>query len=239
MALFPCSISCFKRGWEPLRSVAAVHTALAYFNRVQSSSAGGSHHVIPLSHDCAVMQYLEDHVTARSMVARRHNLHVCLHNLHTELTASVRRPPDDELILASAAATLAQHRQLSDRVPAHALRSSIEEDSCSLQDFMQKKRKFAETLGTNAMHAWILGIGDRHLENLMYDRATGCLVDIDVGPPHPAPPPAAPPPARLTRVMVAVGGTLDIDVGPPHPAPPPAAPPLARLTRLLFAVAGD
>ncbi|CAG9135256.1 unnamed protein product [Plutella xylostella] len=136
---------------EPLRSVAAVHTALAYFNRVQTCTAGGSHHVIPLSADCAVMQYLEDHVTVRSMVAKKYNLN--------EITASVRRPPDDELILASAAATLAQHRQLSDRVPAHALRSSIEEDSGSLQDFLQKKRKFAETLGSNAIYAWILEPG--------------------------------------------------------------------------------
>ncbi|XP_048485683.1 uncharacterized protein LOC125490468 [Plutella xylostella] len=80
----PCTISVLcsdgrtrrflvKRG-EPLRSVAAVHTALAYFNRVQTSTAGGSHHVIPLSEDCAVMQYLEDHVTVRSMVAKKYNL---------------------------------------------------------------------------------------------------------------------------------------------------------------------
>ncbi|CAH2101011.1 unnamed protein product [Euphydryas editha] len=112
------------------------------------------------------------------------------------------RSKDSELILSPAGA-LRHFRALCASVPASALRSAIEEHSACIRDFITRKKNFLETVSSMTMFSYLCGVGDRHLENIMYSLKDGRALPVDLD--------AILkygvnelPPARLTRNILAV-----------------------------------
>ncbi|KAF8935223.1 hypothetical protein BGZ52_000691 [Haplosporangium bisporale] len=61
------------------------------------------------------------------------------------------------------------------------LRQSIARLAASPEAFLMLRSEFAKSLAAINVCSYILGIGDRHLENFLLDMSTGCLIPIDFG----------------------------------------------------------
>ncbi|KAG0339299.1 hypothetical protein BG004_006877 [Podila humilis] len=61
------------------------------------------------------------------------------------------------------------------------LRHSISRLAASPEAFLKLRSEFAKSLAAINICSYILGIGDRHLENFLLDMSTGCLIPIDFG----------------------------------------------------------
>ncbi|XP_063371632.1 uncharacterized protein LOC134659854 [Cydia amplana] len=153
------------------------------------ASRGSSYSVTLLDEESAMIEFLEGHERLRTMIATTCNLDV----LH-----GVSRPADGRLA-ESPAASIQAHEQLCAKVPANALRSAMEQTSSCVQDFIWKKRNFTDSLADMTLLTWLLGLGDRHLQNIMCSRA-GAVRAVDFGDVWRR----SELPARLTRNLLAV-----------------------------------
>ncbi|KAJ0170066.1 hypothetical protein K1T71_014672 [Dendrolimus kikuchii] len=151
------------------------------------------YNVTPLSEDCGLIEYLEDHERVRSLISG-----VC------ELKIDFKRTSDTELILTPIRELVRLHDRNCSKIPSYALRSAIEKNSANTEDFIAKKKNFLSTLATMTVLNWVLGVGDRHLENIMYSKADGGLVCIDWAYMFKYGAGYEPAPARLTRNLLAV-----------------------------------
>ncbi|KAG0234361.1 hypothetical protein BGX31_004586 [Mortierella sp. GBA43] len=61
------------------------------------------------------------------------------------------------------------------------LRQSIARLAASPEAFLMLRSEFANSLAAINICSYILGIGDRHLENFLLDMSNGCLIPIDFG----------------------------------------------------------
>ncbi|KAF9135211.1 hypothetical protein BGW39_004143 [Mortierella sp. 14UC] len=61
------------------------------------------------------------------------------------------------------------------------LRQSIARLAASPEAFLMLRSEFAKSLAAVNICSYILGIGDRHLENFLVNLSTGCLIPIDFG----------------------------------------------------------
>ncbi|KAG0357941.1 hypothetical protein BG005_002930 [Podila minutissima] len=61
------------------------------------------------------------------------------------------------------------------------LRQSIARLAASPEAFLMLRSEFAKSLAAINVCSYVLGIGDRHLENFLLDMSTGCLIPIDFG----------------------------------------------------------
>lgn len=61
------------------------------------------------------------------------------------------------------------------------LRHSIARLAASPEAFLMLRSEFAKSLAAINVCSYVLGIGDRHLENFLLDMSTGCLIPIDFG----------------------------------------------------------
>ncbi|KAM3955110.1 uncharacterized protein ACR2FA_011026, partial [Aphomia sociella] len=173
---------------ESLRTDAAAHRIF----RLLRSYHIRTYTVTPLCEDSGLIEFLEDHKSMHSLISSKCDL--------DNVKMSLPRAADHELILGS---SVEQYQQFAAKVPAYLLRSVLEEHSSSLQDFIAKKRRFQDTLASATVHAWILGLGDRHLDNVLCSTVDGAVCCVDWG--------AALqygtrelPAARLTRNILAV-----------------------------------
>jgi len=66
-------------------------------------------------------------------------------------------------------------------LPQDLLRNALEGISSSSEAFMQLKSKFIIQLGALSVAGYICGIGDRHLENYLFNYSNGDIVAIDFG----------------------------------------------------------
>lgn len=66
-------------------------------------------------------------------------------------------------------------------MPADVLRNVFYQMSASPECFFTLRNNFASSLATMGIANWILGIGDRHLSNLLISKNTGRIVGIDFG----------------------------------------------------------
>lgn len=67
------------------------------------------------------------------------------------------------------------------KLPVGILRNALFTISSSPESFFVLRNNFAASLATMCIANWILGIGDRHLNNLLINKKNGKMVGIDFG----------------------------------------------------------
>lgn len=72
-------------------------------------------------------------------------------------------------------------QQWIDMIPKHLLRNALVERCNSMNQFYSLREQFSESIASNSICGYLLGLGDRHLENFLVDHKTGELVAIDFG----------------------------------------------------------
>lgn len=70
---------------------------------------------------------------------------------------------------------------IASKIPNDILRKALYTMSSSPECFFMLRNNFASSLATMCIGNWILGIGDRHLSNLLISKKTGKIVGIDFG----------------------------------------------------------
>ncbi|CAH0599403.1 unnamed protein product [Chrysodeixis includens] len=182
-----CSRRYLVKSGESLYRDAAIQRVAAMLPSVAASSHVVSYHVTPLGEESAIIEYLEDHVRLRDLMQKQFDIN----------NIGIPRAANEALILAPSLA-LEQYHAMCDKVPSHILRSAIELDSSCVSEFIIKKQTFANTLASMTILNWLFDIGDRHLQNVLYNSRGGALCGVDLAATH------ATPPARLTRCLLAV-----------------------------------
>ena len=74
-----------------------------------------------------------------------------------------------------------QRKKLTSNLPADRLKSVLVGLARSPNSFVTLRRKFVCTYVSMCLCHWILGVGDRHLNNYLLDTRTGELIGIDFG----------------------------------------------------------
>eukprot|EP00613_Pedinella_sp_CCMP2098_P008902 CAMPEP_0171675344 /NCGR_PEP_ID=MMETSP0990-20121206/53761_1 /TAXON_ID=483369 /ORGANISM="non described non described, Strain CCMP2098" /LENGTH=175 /DNA_ID=CAMNT_0012261271 /DNA_START=131 /DNA_END=654 /DNA_ORIENTATION=+ len=73
------------------------------------------------------------------------------------------------------------HRKLGEGVPKGLLERELWLSSVSPSEWFAKQSKFAGSLSVMSVLGSVLGLGDRHLDNLLMDFSSGQVVHIDYG----------------------------------------------------------
>lgn len=68
---------------------------------------------------------------------------------------------------------------LTKKMPSFILRNTLLSMSSNAADFFILRRNFVCSLSTMNMTNWILGIGDRHLSNILLNSQNGKLMSVD------------------------------------------------------------
>uniref|UniRef100_A0A182RWW4 non-specific serine/threonine protein kinase n=1 Tax=Anopheles funestus TaxID=62324 RepID=A0A182RWW4_ANOFN len=71
--------------------------------------------------------------------------------------------------------------ELVQKIRSCTLKRALYDMAASPESFYRLRMNFAKSLATMNVTCWALGIGDRHLSNILLERATGILVGVDFG----------------------------------------------------------
>uniref|UniRef100_A0A182N6I2 DNA-dependent protein kinase catalytic subunit n=1 Tax=Anopheles dirus TaxID=7168 RepID=A0A182N6I2_9DIPT len=71
--------------------------------------------------------------------------------------------------------------ELAQTIRENTLQRALYDMAASPESFYRLRMNFAKSLATMNVTCWALGIGDRHLSNIVLERATGRLVGVDFG----------------------------------------------------------
>ncbi|XP_013143966.1 PREDICTED: uncharacterized protein LOC106107610 isoform X2 [Papilio polytes] len=157
-----------------------------------------------LSEDSGLIEFLEDHVRVRALIANKYDI------------KGIESTLGEKLIQDTREHSISQYKKMCSKIPAHAFRSVMELNSSGFQDFIMKKQNYEESLAAMTYATSLLGLKDRHLENILYKvhgdeggrggggrgGCGGCVLAVDWNSAlrhdqH------EPPPARLTRCLLA------------------------------------
>jgi DNA-dependent protein kinase catalytic subunit len=72
-------------------------------------------------------------------------------------------------------------RRMTTQLPADLLRRRLISMSSDSAVFLAVRNEYVRSLAASSIFGYLLGLGDRHLENILLDTRTGGLVHIDFG----------------------------------------------------------
>ncbi|XP_063698060.1 DNA-dependent protein kinase catalytic subunit-like [Culicoides brevitarsis] len=72
-------------------------------------------------------------------------------------------------------------RKIIEKVPRNLLKNSLLDYASNYEKYYALKANFVRSLASMAVSHWILGIGDRHLSNILIDTKSFTLIGIDFG----------------------------------------------------------
>jgi len=77
--------------------------------------------------------------------------------------------------------TRRQFERISGMLPSDLIRRRLERVSRNAESFLEIRQSLARSIGASCIATYLLGIGDRHLENILFCEGDGMLCHIDFG----------------------------------------------------------
>ncbi|CAO1620752.1 unnamed protein product [Jaminaea pallidilutea] len=133
--------------------------------------------VIPLSHDTAMLGWVENTDTLHVLIKEYREQHKILLNIEHRLMLQMA-PDYDNLTLMQKVEVF---EYALDNTPGQDLYRILWLKSNSSEAWLERRTTYTRSLGTSSVAGYILGLGDRHPSNLLLDRVTGHVIHIDFG----------------------------------------------------------
>ena len=73
------------------------------------------------------------------------------------------------------------HDKMNNVLPDNFIRKKLLKMSQGPESFITLRTEFSKSLAVSNLFGYVLGLGDRHLENLLMDERTGGIIQIDFG----------------------------------------------------------
>ncbi|XP_054564392.1 DNA-dependent protein kinase catalytic subunit isoform X1 [Eptesicus fuscus] len=191
------------KGGEDLRQDQRIEQLFEVMNVILSRNAACSqrnmqlqtYHVIPMTSRLGLIEWIENTFTLKELL---------LSNMSQEekaaYTSDPRAPPFEYrdwlaktsgkrgagayMLMykrASRTETVTSFRKRESKVPAALLKRAFLKMSTGPEAFLALRSHFASSHALMCVSHWILGIGDRHLNNFMVNMETGGVIGIDFG----------------------------------------------------------
>ncbi|KAJ1773772.1 hypothetical protein EV179_000091 [Coemansia sp. RSA 487] len=146
-----------------------------------SSSSGmrvRTYQVVPLTKRCGVLQWVDDTVPLgnwfreseekyRPEAPAMAQLRNIVHNVHKDKTATAHQKVE---VFESVC-----------RMAPPVFRFFFYEYFYDSQSWFERREVYIRSAAVSSIAGWVLGIGDRHLQNILMDRSTAEVVHIDLG----------------------------------------------------------
>uniref|UniRef100_A0A452TWI8 DNA-dependent protein kinase catalytic subunit n=1 Tax=Ursus maritimus TaxID=29073 RepID=A0A452TWI8_URSMA len=187
------------KGGEDLRQDQRIEQLFEVMNVVLSQDTACSqrnmqlktYHVIPMTSRLGLIEWIENTFTLKDFL---------LNNMSREekaaYTSDPKAPPCEyrdwltkisgkydvsAYMSASRSETVTSFRRRESKVPADLLKRAFLKMSTGPEAFLALRSHFASSHALMCISHWILGIGDRHLNNFMVSMETGGMIGIDFG----------------------------------------------------------
>ena len=158
--------------------------------------------VIPMTSEVGIMEWVGDTVTIKAIVSEEMTLDPGFCNQNQEFFQS---DPKDITRLSASQIRYdwiqgheapkyhkmfreknekngrATHEKISQLIPEDFIRRRLLKIAVGPEAFITLRAEYVKTLAISSLFGYILGLGDRHLENLLLDVKTGAIVQIDFG----------------------------------------------------------
>ncbi|KAF9550371.1 Serine/threonine-protein kinase smg1 [Mortierella hygrophila] len=158
--------------------------------------------VVPLSDNSGMIQWVESTVSIFAIIAKwQHREQMCARWMNDDSsTAPLQAPPRaTELYNEKAMSALKKaglpsnhprrnwpksilldlYHEMASETPADLLEREIWASSPTPAEWWKKSVRFARSTAVMSMIGYVIGLGDRHLDNILIDITTGDLVHID------------------------------------------------------------
>ncbi|KAJ2713778.1 hypothetical protein H4R19_002079 [Coemansia spiralis] len=208
------------KGKDDMRQDAVIEQLFHVINRFMRGQPGTplasglrvrTYQVVPLTKRCGVLQWVDDTVTLgnwfrasdkkyRPSAPTMSQLRIMVHDVHKEKAATV----EDKLAVYERVCSVAPP----------IFRFFFYEHCHSAQSWLERREAYTRSAAVASIAGWVLGVGDRHLHNILVDQSTAEVVHIDLGIAFdlgkllPIPELV---PFRLTREMIDGMGILGLD----------------------------
>uniref|UniRef100_A0A452TWS2 DNA-dependent protein kinase catalytic subunit n=1 Tax=Ursus maritimus TaxID=29073 RepID=A0A452TWS2_URSMA len=182
------------KGGEDLRQDQRIEQLFEVMNVVLSQDTACSqrnmqlktYHVIPMTSRLGLIEWIENTFTLKDFL---------LNNMSREekaaYTSDPKAPPCEyrdwltkisgKYDVTSRSETVTSFRRRESKVPADLLKRAFLKMSTGPEAFLALRSHFASSHALMCISHWILGIGDRHLNNFMVSMETGGMIGIDFG----------------------------------------------------------
>ncbi|KAJ2489014.1 Serine/threonine-protein kinase tel1 [Coemansia sp. RSA 2050] len=184
------------KGKDDLRQDAIIQQLFHVINRFMRSSGAGSagstclgsaatsslcirtYQVVPLTKRCGVLQWVDNTMPFGTWFQGRERRYRPNAPTMSQLRATIHDVHKDKEVTAQ------QKLEVFERVCRLAppvFRFFFYEQFYNAQSWFEHRETYIRSAAVSSMAGWVLGIGDRHLQNILVDRATAELVHIDLG----------------------------------------------------------
>lgn len=191
------------KGGEDLRQDQRIEQLFEVMNVLLSRDAACSqrnmqlktYHVIPMTSRLGLIEWIENTLTLKELLlsnmsqeekaAYTSNLKAPLFEYRDWLTKMSGKYDVGAYMLmykgASRTETVTSFRKRESKVPPGLLKRAFLKMSMGPEAFLALRSHFASSHALMCISHWILGIGDRHLNNFMINMKTGGMIGIDFG----------------------------------------------------------
>ncbi|KAF9210203.1 Serine/threonine-protein kinase smg1 [Haplosporangium sp. Z 27] len=158
--------------------------------------------VVPLSDNSGMIQWVENTVSIFTIIAKwQHRELMCTRWMNDDTSTGPHQAPQraTEVYHEKAAAALKRaglpsnhprrqwpksvlldlYHEMASETPADLLEREIWSSSPTPAEWWRKSTRFARSTAVMSMIGYVIGLGDRHLDNILIDFTTGDLVHID------------------------------------------------------------